>query len=794
MFNPTLSVVEKTDSLMTLPPASTDRVLNIYLTLAQYPILGTRIRARMRRELFERGVITPQAFEAEVREQAIRSQAREGLHDPFGQETQSIWELRLTRIRDNLTDFYFAYNLSYELFDQIIRETLQERISDVDELLVSFNPELAPHDMLFEQAFAIEKMPLDERRRAEARLQEIKVVLIRTLISDQLSYIKIAKEWFTVSDLYEIRKRKIGQGKVGGKAAGMLLAARILSQVADDEIRDNLRIPEFYFLGADLMYTFMASNHLLPWADQKYKTEDRIRTEYSQIQDEFLRGEFPGDVLEELGRLLDHIGMVPIIVRSSSLLEDNLGTSFAGKYESVFVPNQGSPAENLNELSRAIRIVYASALNPDALLYRRSKGLQDYDERMAILIQVVEGERFGRYYFPQGAGVGFSRNLFRWSPQIQRDDGFLRLVWGLGTRAVERVGIDYPRLVALSHPLLRPESSPKEIRRYSQHYVDVIDLEENAMKSLPIHEVLDLGYPILRYLVHQDQGGYLTPLRSVVIDGSLNDLVITYDELLRRTPFAERMRTILRLLETHYQTPVDTEFTLRLNNPAALQPEVEICLLQCRPQSHFQDSQVEIPKNLPLEDIIMATRRMVPQGHVPGIHYVLFVSPAGYYALPTQAARADLGRAIGRLNKNLANESFICVGPGRWGTTNPDLGVHITYGDIYHTRALVELAGLDIGSGAPEPSFGTHFFQDLVEARIYPLGVYLDDEDAVFNHAFFYDMPNRLAEFLPGDSTLEHTLRIIRVADFRPSHHLELVMDERKGKAVCFLEPDGYEE
>jgi hypothetical protein len=782
------------DFLMTLPQASTDRVLNIYLTLAQYPILGGRIRARMRRELFGRGVITPQEFEAEVREQAIRSQAREGLHDPFGQEPQSIWDMRLMHVRDHLTDFYFAYNLPYELFDQIIRDTLHERFSDVDELLVSFNPELAPQDMLFEQAIAIEKMPPEERQRANARLQEIKVVLIRTIISDQLAYIKIAKEWFTIADLYEIRRRKIGQGKIGGKAAGMLLAARILSQVAEDEIRDCLRIPESYFLGADLMYTFMTSNQLLPWGDQKYKTDEQIRADFPQIKEEFLRGEFPADVLERLRELLGHIGPMPIIVRSSSLLEDNLGTSFAGKYDSVFVPNQGNPDENLAALSQAIRSVYASALNPDALLYRRSRGLQDYDERMAILIQVVEGERFGDYYFPQGAGVGFSHNLYRWSPQIQRDDGFLRLVWGLGTRAVERVGVDYPRLVALSHPLLRPESSPKEIRRYSQHYVDVIDLEANEIKTLPVHEVLDPDYPILRYLVHEDRGGYLTPLRSSLLDGDPDDLVVTYDELLRRTPFADRMRTILHLLETHYQTPVDTEFTLKIADPRQVNPDVQICLLQCRPQSHFQDSQVTIPKNLPARDLIISTRRMVPHGQIEHIRYVLFVPPEGYYRLPTPSARSELGRAVGKLNQALAGKVFICVGPGRWGTNNPDLGVHIGYGDIYNTRALVELAGKDIGSGAPELSFGTHFFQDLVEAHIYPLGVYLDDEDALFNREFFYKTPNHLADFLPDSADLAEALRIIRVEDYRAGHELELVMDERKGKAVAFLTSNRPEE
>src|SRR5512139_496524 len=112
---------------MTLPPPSTDRTLNIYLSLAQYPILSTKIRARMRRDLFERGVISPSNFEAEVREKAVRSQALEGLHNPFSEEAPDVWELRLLRVRDTLTDFYFAYNLPYELFENIVREVLSER-------------------------------------------------------------------------------------------------------------------------------------------------------------------------------------------------------------------------------------------------------------------------------------------------------------------------------------------------------------------------------------------------------------------------------------------------------------------------------------------------------------------------------------------------------------------------------------------------------------------------------------------------------------------------------------------
>ncbi len=491
---------------MALPPASADRTLSIYLSLAQYPILGAQIRARMRREMFERGVIKRQTFEAETRDKAIRSQALEGLHDPFSEEPADIWDLRLSRVRDHLTDFYFAYNLPYELFEKIVKDALAERGAGLADFQISFNPELAPQNMLFEQALAIEKMSPEQGAQHEARLQEIKVVLIRTMISDQLAYLKIAKDWFTIDDLNEIRTHKIGQGKIGGKAAGMLLAARILYEVGDDDIRSSLRLPESYFLGADLTYTYMALNSLMHWGDQKYKIEEQIRADYPNIQREFISGEFPPDILEKFRSLLHQVGDKPVIVRSSSLLEDNFGTSFAGKYESYFCPNQGTPEANLRDFTRAIVRIYASIFNPDALLYRRAKGLQDYDERMAVLIQVVQGEKYGRYYLPHGAGVAFSRNLYRWSQQIRRDDGFVRLVWGLGTRAVDRVGNDYPRLVALSHPLLHPESSPESIRRYSQQYVDLIDLEANEMKTLPIQEAMDTRSSILRYLVQVDRG------------------------------------------------------------------------------------------------------------------------------------------------------------------------------------------------------------------------------------------------------------------------------------------------
>jgi len=364
----------------------------------------------------------------------------------------------------------------------------------------------------------------------------------------------------------------------------------------------------------------------------------------------------------------------------------------------------------------------------------------------------------------------------------------IRLVWGLGTRAVDQVADDYPRLVALSHPKLHPTDEVKSIRRYSQQSLDLIDLEANQFRSVPASEVLSTRYPPLRYIVQVEQDGYLGSMRSNMIEPE--KLVITYEGLLARTPFATRMRDALELLETHYESPVDTEFTVEVLNPNTQTPDVRIAMLQCRPQSHIQESgQVKLPRELLEKDIIFSTQRMVPQGIVEDIRYLLFVSPENYFRLSSQGARNKLGRAIARLNAALEGETFIAVGPGRWGTSTPDLGVHVRYGDIYNARSLVELSGESVGT-SPEPSFGTHFFQDLMEANIYPLAVFLDDEDVFFNTDFFKNSPNRVLDFITIDESLTRTLRLLAVEDYRPGHHIDLVMDGQKGRAVAYLAQD----
>ncbi len=158
--------------------------------------------------------------------------------------------------------------------------------------------------------------------------------------------------------------------------------------------------------------------------------------------------------------MLDYFGQSPIIVRSSSLLEDSYGNAFAGKYESVFCPNQGPHHRRLEELLGAVKTVYASTMSEKALRYRAQRGLLDQDEQMSLLVQRVSGVGYGSLFYPQVAGVALSRNPYVWNECIDPAAGVVRLVFGLGTRAVDRTDDDYTRIVALNAPAAPPGKRP----------------------------------------------------------------------------------------------------------------------------------------------------------------------------------------------------------------------------------------------------------------------------------------------------------------------------------------------
>jgi hypothetical protein len=765
-------------------------IYEMYLELAQYPILADQIRARMRQELFARGIVGCEEFEREAEEKAVQSQIREGLTDPFAQEPGEIWQTRLRRLRDNLTDFYFAHNLPHDLFEEIVQAVVKEGAPH-QKVLLTFNPELAPQDVLFAQAEQYELLPEENRAQVQHHLQEIRVVLIKGMVSDQLAFVSRAKEFLTLGDLQGIYRRRIGGGKIGGKAAGMLLAWQALQRDDPEDqfnVKSRVTIPESYFVGSDVYYDFKAINGLLPFMNQKYRTRDEIEAEYPEIQGAFLRGRFPSEVVDGLRALLQEVGSHPLIVRSSSLLEDSFAASFAGKYESFFCPNQGTAEHNLKALTDSISRIYASVLSPEALVYRRQQGLTDYDERMAVLIQKVQGTTFGDFFFPTLAGVAFGHNPFRWTQRIRREDGLVRLVWGLGTRAVDRVANDYPRMIALSHPGLRPETRPRDIRRYSQRFVDLLDLKHNALRTLPVAGVISDDYPYVRELASLDRGDWVQPLYGAARGFDPDDIILTFDNLLAHTDLVPLMRAVLSKLQRQLQYVVDIEFTVDLDHDAR-QPRPMLRLLQCRPLSSREWADVPaMPAEIAHDDQLFSARRLVPQGYVPNIRYVVYVDPKRYRQIPDAATKTALARVVGRLNKRLEGQRFILMGPGRWGSTDLNLGVRVNYSDIYNASILVEVA-VDEEHGAPEASYGTHFFQDLVEARIYPLAIYPDDPDVVFKWPFFEQAPNQLESLLPDDARHVEHVKVIDVAAVTGGRLLNVVMNGEQEEALGYLAP-----
>ncbi|HSB36760.1 MAG TPA: PEP/pyruvate-binding domain-containing protein, partial [Thermoanaerobaculia bacterium] len=511
---------------------------------------------------------------------------------------------------------------------------------------------------------------------------------------------------------------------------------------------------------------------------------DQIRGDYPHVVQLFKHSQFPPEIVKGLSLALDDFEDRPLIVRSSSLLEDRVGAAFSGKYKSLFLANRGTKAERLAALTDAVAEVYASVFGPDPIEYRAERGLLDVHEEMGILIQEVVGTQVGRYFLPTFAGVAFSNNEFRWSARIRREDGLCRLVAGLGTRAVDRVGDDYPVLVAPGQPGLRVNVTPDEAVRYSPKRVDLINLESKSFETVELSDLVascGADVPGFEQVLSICEDGRIHLPLLVDWETKKNLFVATFDGLLSKTPFLARMRTLLKLLSDATGGPVDIEFASDGRN---------LYLLQCRPQSFAPEEASEpIPRDLVPERVVFEAKRYVSHGRVPEISTIVYVDPDAYHALPDLSTLKRVGRAVGRLNKVLPRRQFILMGPGRWGSRGDvKLGVPVGYSDIHNTAVLIEIARKR-GGYVPDLSFGTHFFQDLVEASIRYLPLFPDDPDICFNEPFLRESPNTLAEHAPEFADLAHVVRVIDVPAATNGLVLRVLMDADQDRAVGFLSP-----
>jgi hypothetical protein len=586
----------------------------------------------------------------------------------------------------------------------------------------------------------------------EALTEKLVRMMLSRDIDDELH--ALCRRYFDLDDLLAVGKRMIGSGLVGGKSVGMLLARRILAK-NHPELAVRLEIHDSFYIGSDVFYSFLVLNdcwwdrHHMKTAEEPYQIADTIR-------DKLFAGEFAETTEAQFTEILDYFGQSPIIVRSSSLLEDAYGNSFSGKYDSVFLANQGDPERRLENFKDAVRAVYASTVSEEALSYRIHRGLIHRDEQMALLVQRVSGEFHDRLYYPHIGGVGYSFNPYVWNKKLDPDQGMLRLVFGLGTRAVDRHDDDYTRVISLDAPTLRPEGSSDDVAKFSQRIVNVIDLEDNEHVSRRFEDVARSSPSLpLDLFASRD-----TALEARAREHGTRDVfshVLTFDTLLRSTGVPEDMREMMRVISAAYEHAVDIEFTVNFLGP----DEYRINLLQCRP-FHFggDNTHIRLPDDLAPENTIVRTNGpLIGPSRATEIDRIVYVEPEKYAALRLEE-KFSLARLIGRITNQPGARSIMLMGPGRWGTKMPELGIPVTFTEIKNVSVLGEIARMHEGLN-PDLSLGTHFFNDLVDMDVLYLGIAPDSEGAVLNEDLLRALPNRLSEILPDDAAFADAVHVI---------------------------------
>lgn len=631
-------------------------------------------------------------------------------------------------------------------------------------------------DRLFMQAEELASPGTDpeERRKMIEKLCELMVTRDPRMAA-------LVKENMGLNDLLDIKARLIGSGFIGGKTVGLLLARKLLANDPDRDWSRHLEPHDSFYIGSDVFYSYLVNNGC--W---KLRMEQKTRDGYFRIApvlaDRLLHGAFPDDIREHFFQIIEYFGQSPIIVRSSSLLEDSFGNAFAGKYESVFCANQGSPEERYERFEQAVRRIFASTMGEDALIYRRQRGLELHDEQMALLVQRVSGSYRGSLFFPDMGGVGVSYNTFVWKEGMDPRAGMLRIVFGLGTRAVDRVEGDYPRLVALDDPARRPFAGLDDLRAFSQHRVDLIDTQENGLQTRALIDLVREGLDLPLERIAQPDEEANRRLRESGRKGG-DAWIITFDDFLTNTGFPELMQSMMKILERRYDYPVDIEFTVNFTDS----DDYRVNLVQCRPlQTIGQDRPMDVPSHVPDKKVLLRMNGNFMGGSISQpISRIIWVEPMEYMGLPLQG-KYDVGRVVGELNRRIpdrASEPVMLLGPGRWGTTTPSLGVPVHFSDISNMTVLGEVASIE-GNLMPELSYGTHFFQDLVENRIFFVAVFPWREGVFFNPAWREGLKSILEDLLPDEQAYADVVKVYEVSGMK----VRVVSDVVQQKVMCYRE------
>lgn len=650
--------------------------------------------------------------------------------------------------------------------------TLYSQLGEDDE-----NPE---RDLDYWDRLFIKAGELLSSSLTKSQMEEHINKLSRIFLTRDKRVLELISVHFSLQDIMSVKSRLIGSGFIGGKAVGMLLARKILNQ-ASETWKNILEPHDSFFIGSDVYYSFLVSNNL--W---KLKMEQRRSPQQSDkaslLREKILQGQFNDTIQNKFMRMLEYFGQSPIIVRSSSLLEDGFGNGFPGKYESVFCINQGTLDERYQRFTEAVREVFASTLSEEALAYREKHGLSNSEEQMALLVQRVSGSYKQDYFFPDIAGVGFSYNTYVWDTKINPNAGMIRLVVGLGTRAVNRLEGDYARIAALDRPQSIPYDGLRSFKPYSQQKIDVLNIFRNSLECLSIQELINNSINLHQKKLAERDHETEEKIKQLRLEHK-ESWVFSFNPLFSDTDFSSTFSKLLKTLETAYSHPVDIEFTVNFNSNGNYQ----INLLQCRPlQVRGLKKRVELPKAIPPNRLVFKSKGCFMGGNLfTNIDKVILVEPHAYYLL-SQSDKHEVARIVGRINSqiNKATTTVLLLGPGRWGSRIPSLGVPVSFAELNHISILGEIGYHNTGF-LPDVSFGTHFFQDMIESEIFYLALFPEKEETIYQLDLLKNFTVNAFEMIPEKSSLRNALKVFNVTSGKSE--LQLISDITKQEIQCFF-------
>lgn len=502
---------------------------------------------------------------------------------------------------------------------------------------------------------------------------------------------------------------RIGEGSIGGKARGLafldsLIKRNRLSDRYDDVV---ISIPRTVVLGTDIFDEFIEENNLYEIA-----LSDRSDKE---ILAHFIKSRLPYHIHQDLYTFISCTNN-PIAIRSSSLLEDSHYQPFAGIYSTYMIPNiKFNERIMIEKLGEAIKSVYASAFFKDSKSYMAATLNVIDQEKMGIVLQEVTGRQYVNRFYPAISGVARSINFYPIAPE-KPEDGIANIAYGLGKYIVDggmgmRFSPKYPKkILQLSTPEmalsetqkiffaldLRPESFVPNID-------DTVNLLKIRIKDAEEDHALKLVASTFDYDSHSLREGTLYPGKRL----------ITFSQILNHEtfPLADILRTVLDIGQREMGKPIEIEFAVNLDVPKN-EPKI-FSLLQIRPIAG-RDETINInPDEIRQEDTIIVSQMALGNGIIKDIRDIVYIKPEAFDAAKTP----EIARRLELLNDKFLEEKkfYVLVGPGRWGSSDPWLGVPVRWPQISASRVIVE-SGLE--HYRIDPSQGTHFFQNLTSFRV----------------------------------------------------------------------------